>query len=57
MSKKPRNTEKTEQSRLFKEKAREIGADRTGGDDEVMRRLAKQKRHEPQEKQKPSRED
>ena len=38
-----------EQSKAFIEKARELGADRDQGDDAVMRRLAKQKRHRPPE--------
>jgi len=48
MPKKKTKETQAEQSKAFKEKAREIGADvEAEADDEVMRRLAKQKRHQP----------
>lgn len=53
--KKQRNDKQSEQSRLFKEKAREVGADQSGDDDEIMRRLAEQKRGAASEKKKPGR--
>ena len=40
---------------LFRAKARELGCEDAEGEDEVMRRLAGQKRHEPSKKQKPDR--
>ena len=38
---------------LFRAKASELGCDDAEGEDEVMRRLAGQKRHEATKKQKP----
>ena len=49
----PSRKAKKSQVEAFREKAHEIGADRPGDDDEVMKRLAGQKRH-PEHK-KPSR--
>jgi len=40
---------------LFRAKARELGADTAEGEDDVMRRLASQKRHAEPSKKKPSR--
>ena len=45
MPKKKTKETQAEQSKAFIEKARELGADVGDADDEVMRRLAKQKRH------------
>jgi hypothetical protein len=47
--------ERKSQVDLFREKARELGADDTEGEDEVMRRLAGQERHEAAKKQGPGR--
>lgn len=43
------------QVELFREKARELGADKPANVDEVMKRLAGQRRHEEPSKKKPSR--
>jgi hypothetical protein len=41
-----RKEKQTSQFEEFRKKARELGCDDTTGEDEVMRRLAGQKRHE-----------
>jgi len=43
---KAKKQKKDEQSRLFIEKAREIGCDESADEDEIMRRLAEQKRRD-----------
>lgn len=48
MPKKKTKETPAEQSKAFIEKARELGADTDKDADAVMRRLAKQKRHEAQ---------
>ncbi len=44
---KKRNLSDKDQRQRFIQAANELGCDDTSGEDEIMRRLAAQKRHEP----------
>lgn len=55
MPKRKTKEDAAEQLKDFKRLAKEIGADDDKGADEVMKRLAKQKRRDGEERKKPSR--